>query len=97
MSIISVNAYANDIQKCEIVWYRQQPKYNNNIFEVNTNITLTLSAPFRTFSTFKTHLKSRVQHIIPFSLTASLTIFCIIDYFFCTEPLKPLVLHTLNE
>ena len=29
-----------------------------------------------------------VQHILPFSLTVSLNIFC-------TEPLKPLVLHTL--
>jgi len=28
-----------------------------------------------------------VQHILPFSLTVSLTILC-------TEPLKPLVLHT---
>ena len=42
--------------------------------------------PSRTFSTFKTHLKSRVQHIIPFSLTVSLTIFCIIDYFFVQSP-----------
>jgi len=39
----------------------------------------------RTFTTFKTHLS--VQLILSFSLTVSLTSFC-------TEPLKPFVLHT---
>ena len=41
----------------------------------------------RTFSTLKnTPEVIFVQHILPFSLAVSLTIFC-------TEPLKPLVLH----
>ena len=46
------------------------------------------SAPIRvTFYFQNTPEVTSVQHIIPLSLTVSLTIFC-------TEPLKPLVLHT---
>jgi len=46
------------------------------------------SAPIRDIFYFQnTPEVTSVQHIIPFSLTVSLTIFC-------TEPLKPLVLHT---
>jgi len=47
-----------------------------------------ISAPIRDIFHFQnTPEVTSVQHIIPISLTVSLTIFC-------TEPLKPFVLHT---